>query len=107
MVAPDKRVVLHNAMITLMADPTLKIIYTPHDNMNIQYPCIVYELDRLGRTSSNNELYAMSHTYKVTFMSLIPGDKRAFNLLKLPGSLHIDTLVHNNIVNVIFRIVVI
>lgn len=65
------------------------VYYTPPEGIRaeMQYPCLVYELDTMQRTSADNLAYTLTPRYQVTFIRKTKADNPVVHKLgALPNS---------------------
>jgi hypothetical protein len=69
------RIALHNLLISVLGSKN--VYYQPPPTIKMNYPCIVYHLDYLKTSFSNNNPYAHMVRYKITVV-----DKNPDSLIK-------------------------
>lgn len=52
-----------------VAGPSFRVYYQPPVNVEIEYPCIMYELDRPYSRSADNLTYAFIRQYQLTVIT--------------------------------------
>lgn len=62
-----RRLELHQKLLSL--DPAAKAYFQPPENLTMQYPCFVYEIDNFDIRRANNQTYALTRRYQVTYIS--------------------------------------
>lgn len=103
---PDHRITLHNRLVAQIADPSLKIMFNPQRRITLEYPCIVYALKDMSITRANNRPYASGSVYQVTFMSLLPGEEKALELINMENTRFINTFVNDDIIHHVYEMTV-
>src|ERR1700754_1601990 len=66
---------------------TPNVYFQPPDNVEMQYPCIVYKRDNASTDFAGNLPYLIVPRYEVTYMSRTPDGSVRGKLAKLPMSL--------------------
>lgn len=65
------RLELHEGLVEV-AGPSYHVYYQPPTNVEIEYPCIVYERDRPYSRCADNETYSFLRQYQLTVISRDP-----------------------------------
>lgn len=76
---------LHEVLCDILG--SRKCYYQPPSNINMQYPCIVYEYDGMSVRHADNLRYLKRPRYTLTIISEDPDGRiegRLFNSSKLP-----------------------
>ena len=60
------------------------VYYQPPNNLEIQYPAIVYERDDIENSFANNKVYTQSHVYLVTVIDEDPDNEYVKKVSQLP-----------------------
>ena len=73
--------------------------FQPPSNVSMGYPCIVYELDRIGKKRADNGVYLKTRRYQVKLITKNPDDPMVDALASMVHSeferhYTIDTLNH-------------
>ena len=63
----------HTKLVSLMKSP--HVYFQPPENVKIEYPCIVYNLDNLDQIRADNSTYLLSDSYSVTYITRDPDDE--------------------------------
>jgi hypothetical protein len=71
------RIDFHHDLVNLIASGN--VYFQPPPSIEMEYPCIVYKLDRITTKHANNNKYNENRAYQVTVIdrdpdSYIPGD---------------------------------
>lgn len=64
------------------------VYFQPPSNINLQYPCIVYERARMNVSYADNSPYRHTKRYKVTLITSNPDSDLVDKLAMLPQSSH-------------------
>lgn len=73
---------LHSLLIEL----TPNVYFQPPENVEIQYPCIIYERDDVDTKYANNEPYDLIKRYMVTVIDRDPDSSIPDEVAKLRSS---------------------
>lgn len=95
----SSRLDLHNE---LLAIPGIKKVYfQPPSNTSIQYPCIIYELNRIDLRKADNKNYLKFKNYTITVVTPDPDDTTVdylldkFTKIRFDRTFKSDNLYHN------------
>lgn len=66
------------------SDARKRVYYQPPTGYRIEYPCIVYELDRIQNTHANNHPYIGSKRYSLTVIDQNPDSEIRDEVANLP-----------------------
>lgn len=61
-----------------------KAYFQPPGNEKLEYPCIIYNRDRIETQSANNKPYKVDVRYSLTVISPNPGEVVSLEVAKLP-----------------------
>ena len=61
-----------------------EVYFQPPENLKINYPAIVYSLNRIATASADNKPYVMFDSYQVTMIDKNPVNETVKKLAKLP-----------------------
>jgi len=81
----------------------IPVIFRPSQKHNLPLPCVVYDAVAYKTAHANDIRYTNGETYEVTVMSSRPGVSWHLDLLDLPGTSHLRTFTHDDIVHDIYR----
>ena len=84
--------------------PGLKVYFQPPEDMKMDYPCIVYQLDPGSTTFANNLPYSYEQQYEVSLISWQPDPELFKKLAALPKSIHARSYVADNLNHSVFSI---
>lgn len=84
--------------------PNLKIYFRPSSKLNLQYPCIVYDVSTLRNKHADNNSYSVGTRFQVTVMSVVPGVDNIKDMFDIPRAQHIRSFTNDDIVHDIFHI---
>lgn len=73
------RLSLHQQIKSIVGNNVL-VAYQPTNNIHLTYPCVIYELDRIDDTYSNDNRYLTSRSYTLTVIDKEP-DSHIFDIL--------------------------
>lgn len=80
----DARLLLHKELKELLGNDN--VYYQPPETLKIQYPCIIYELNRIGKDSADNNPYKIEPSYSVTLIHKDPDNDVVDRLINCPLS---------------------
>ena len=66
----DHRIELHNRLVSLLGSS--RVYFQPPESVKLQFPCIIYTLDRTDVWKANNAGYLGKNRYSVTIISKDP-----------------------------------
>ena len=69
---------------TLLKDITENVYFQPPNNIQIQYPCIMYERSGSELDHANNRLYRHTKRYQVTVIDRNPDSELSDRVIALP-----------------------
>lgn len=65
---------------------TRYVYYNPPENMRLEYPCFVYNLDDIDRLGGSNRGYTLFHRYLITLIDYTADNPVRDKILELPAS---------------------
>ena len=60
------------------------VYFQPPENLEIQYPCVIYSLEGLRDFNANNHTYHRKREYKMIYITYDPDDENIERLADLP-----------------------
>lgn len=90
------RELLHNMLVEILGSNN--VYYSPPDDMQLVYPCIIYQVDILGSAFADNTRYIKRNQYQITVIDEDPDSKIAEKILDLPSA-YFDTFYPSNNLN--------
>lgn len=69
-------------------DSELHVYYHPPSNVQLQYPCLVYQLERIRQVMGNNRPYLRNRSYSALLITQGPNDDLVDKILDLPYVRH-------------------
>jgi len=60
------------------------VYFQPPTGRKIEYPCIIYDLDKPDITFADNALYAMYDQYSIKYITRDPDDDTRNRIIKMP-----------------------
>jgi hypothetical protein len=72
------------SIIGVRPDGGRNVYFQPPSTVKMNYPCIVYNLDRVNTKRANNQLYGFKNGYLVTVIDRDPDSEILEKILKLP-----------------------
>ena len=96
------RVNLQAILETLLG--TDKVFFQAPNNTAMQYPCIVYEIDRMSVDFADNNPYRLLDRYQVTVISRDPDTVIRSKVAALPMTLFNRFYVVNNLNHYVFNL---
>lgn len=77
---------------------SVNVYYQPPRNVQMKYPCIVYNLSDIDATSANNKHYVLTNGYMVTVIDKNPDSTIAKKLIEsFPMSNLQSTFIQDNL----------
>lgn len=74
---------LHAELKALMpTGATNNVYFQPPPSLQLNYPCIVYSLDRMQTRNADNLVYSINDGYQVTYITKSPVDVTPKNIIK-------------------------
>lgn len=80
------------------------VYFQPPDGLRLQYPCIVYSLDRVETDHADNMPHHHRKKYQVTLIDRDPESEALMKLADLPTSSHNRRFVSDNLYHDVFTI---
>ena len=71
------RLQLHNELLSFTAN----VYYHPPSSIKMKFPCIVYNLSNVNKTSADNMGYKYDKRYSVIYITSVPNDDIIMQLL--------------------------
>lgn len=93
----DQRVSLQRKLESL-GDATHKVYYQPPDDLNIIYPCIIYERSNIKNTSADDAVYQQSYSYNIIVAEQSPVSALVEDVSKLAGIRFLNHYIRNKII---------
>ena len=84
--SPSRRLEFDTKLRAVMAPVNGKTYFQPPEDLVMEYPCLVYELDDVYVRSADNGPYSMNDRYQVTFLRYEPDSPVIRQLLCFPLS---------------------
>ena len=99
---------LHALFSDLMASvvgvENTHVYFQPPEGFKIEYPCIIYELDRISIMYANNVPYSQAARYSLTLIDRDPVSELPFRIAELPYCRHDRRFVTDNLYHDTFTI---
>jgi len=76
------------------------VYFQPPESVKLQYPCIIYSLNRIETKGANNKVYLMHKSYSVSIIDKNPDSEfpekllESFECCAMDTSYKIDNLYH-------------
>lgn len=80
------------------------VYYSPPPNIQMHYPCIVYQRSKIASTFADNQAYSQKTRYKVTVIDKNPDSLVPNSVSQLPLCSHDTSFVTNNLNHDVFTI---
>ena len=80
------------------------VYFQPPSNVNLVYPCIIYERSRMDIRHGNNNPYKHTKRYQVTVISRNPDDSYADEVARLPLCAHDTFFTADNLNHDVFTL---
>lgn len=67
----EKRLKLHQKLsgIASSVSDNCKVYFQPPEKLKLEYPCIIYKLERVNTTHASNSNYKRNYQFQVMFIS--------------------------------------
>ena len=62
------RLNLHRALVEALGSEE-NVYFVPQESIELEYPCIIYKLNRLGDVKADNKNYLSHQSYTITFIT--------------------------------------
>lgn len=82
------RELLHDILVDILGSD--HCYFSPPDDFEMKYPCIIYQPDVLGSAFADNTRYIKRNRYQITVVDEDPDSKIAEKVLELPSA-YFDT----------------
>ena len=96
------RIELHSMLEELMESD--KVYFQPPASKKISYPCIIYRINKVNNTYSNNNIYKQDYFYELILVDSNPDSKYFHKLCKLPNCVFKHFYVSDNLNHFVFSI---
>ena len=93
----DLQELLTELMRSATGDPNPHVYFQPPEGYRIEYPCIVYERDRIHSTFADNRHYVHNHSYLLTVIDRMPDSPILEKVVSLPSCRHDRHFVNDNL----------
>ena len=70
------RLNLHRALVEALGSEE-NVYFVPQESIELEYPCIIYTLNRLGDVKADNTNYLPRQSYMITFITTDPDTDEA------------------------------
>lgn len=84
--SPSRRSTISVKLNEIMTEVSGKVYFQPPENLKLEYPCLVYELEAVNIKFADNGPYSLWDRYQVTFLRHDPDSPVIRKLLSLPHS---------------------
>ena len=68
----DRRTSLNEELVAILGDGTRHVYFQPPNDMEMSYPCIVYERHDINNTQADNDIYLHKIQYTVIVIDRNP-----------------------------------
>jgi hypothetical protein len=89
----------------LLSDITQNVYFQPPPEFKMQYPCIVYHVDRFHIRSADNTTYKTERQYMITVITQDPDSDIPEKVAKLPRSMYDRHFNTSNLNHDVFSII--
>lgn len=80
------------------------VYYQPPANVQMQYPCIVYNREKIVPTWAENKPYSLNNQYLVTVIDRDPDSEIPDEIAKLPLCIHDRFFIADNLNHNVFKL---
>lgn len=98
----DRRLALHDILIHIPG--VKKVYFQPPENLQIEYPCIVYNRSRSRIFNADNIKYIGKQSYQLTVMDRDPDSHIREEVSRLPYTDHNQSFVKDSLNHDVFTI---
>lgn len=91
---------------TLLEDiaESQNVYFQPPESLRMQYPAIVYSLNRIENHHANNSVYFQNNSYQITVIDKDPDSELVRKLSRLPMCRHDRSYSAENLYHCVFTI---
>lgn len=79
--AQDRRLMLHDILVDILGSENC--YFSPPDNFEMSYPCIIYQLNLMGSNFADNRRYIKKTRYDITVIDEDPDSEIPDKILEL------------------------
>ena len=81
-----------------------RVYFQPPETLKINYPCIIYEIERVRNQYANNDIYLQDYFYKLILVDSNPDSEYFKKLCKTPECRFVNYYVSENLNHFVFQI---
>lgn len=78
------------------------VYFQPPEGFKLEYPCVVYQLDRGQSEFADNKVYSHRRNYQVTFITRNPDNDEYYRLVELPLTVFERFFIAHNLNHYVF-----
>lgn len=98
----DNRLLFHQELVSILGSNN--VYFQPPENVKINFPCIVYSLDRISKRPADDEGYIFNRRYQVLYIDRDPDSDVLDRLARYPMSSFSRYYVSDNLNHYAFTI---
>lgn len=98
-----QRLQLHKLLLELVGSNN--VYFQPPEDLKMQYPCIVYSIDRIHGKHADNTVYGTEDQYLITVIDPDPDSSIRDKVSQLPRSFHDRHYTSSNLNHDVFTII--
>ena len=99
------RLNLHRALVEALGSEE-NVYFVPQESIELEYPCIIYQLNSLGDVKADNKNYLLHQSYTITFITTDPDTDEAEAvidaLMELPYASYDRNYIADNLSHWVF-----
>lgn len=80
------------------------VYYQPPESLKINYPCVVYSINKLNNDFANNDIYKQDHFYELVLIDSNPDSEYFKKMCLLPNFKFKNYYVSDNLNHFVFNI---
>lgn len=100
----DRRALLNEELINLLGDGSRHVYFQPNENVEMKYPCIVYERHDINNTEADNDIYLQKVQYTITIIDRNPDSEIVKRMAKFRNARFRNHFVADHLNHDIFEI---
>lgn len=99
----SSRTELHSELYNILG--TNNVYFQPPESVSMKYPAIVYAVESIDNSFSNNVVYLQKFTYRVIVIDKSPESDIVKKLSKLPKCKYVNHYASDNLYHDVFKII--
>jgi hypothetical protein len=91
---------LHQILLDICAN----VYFQPPASVDIKYPCIIYNRDKIDAKHADDETYSQKTRYKITTIDSNPDSLMPFKVIIMPFCKHETAFAHDGLNHDVFSL---